>query len=210
LFCNKCGLALEKPQETKEKNNENPKEIKKSNAPKSVLKSVGKILILLFILTIVFGLVGMIFGTNTSNSPATSNNNNAPIYTQNPSEIVLTLSDLPEGWHGSGSPAVEGDSAKSSFVLPGLSVQSINCNVTKYPTIPDAASQYQVMLNEVSSTTNVGHPSIGDEAYGEHIETQMSYVDSTVFRKGNIIVQVRCLGIDSIDFAKIVDRKIKN
>ena len=147
--------------------------------------------------------------TSTSSDSKVNNANTDQIYTQDPSEMVLKVNDMPEGWSGE-SPVIKDNSAESGFYkVAYVTALKVDCSVTKYPTILDAKSEYQTMYNKESSTTSLGNPSVGDEAYEKKIDVGTG-LDTIVFRKGNVIVQVRCVGVDSIDFAKIVDRKIKN
>lgn len=133
------------------------------------------------------------------------------IYTQDVSDMVLKVNDMPEGWSTNEPPVINNNTAESNFhKLNGMTADTVECAVVKFSSIDDAKSQYQSMYEKSSSTTSVGHPSVGDEAYGDNKQIGMTSLDTTTFRRGNVIVGIRCVGADSIDFAKIVDDKIMN
>lgn|SRR5665647_106813 len=168
-------------------------------------------------LILVSSILLMIFISGCTSTPSDSkvnNTNTDQIYTKDPSEMVLTIYDMPEyipeEWSEE-SHDIKDNSAESGFHRKPLVVNipelKVNCSVTKYPTILDAKSQYQTMYNKKSSTTSLGNPNVGDEAYEEKVDA-VNGLDRIVFRKGNVIAQVECVGTDSIDFAKNVNGKI--
>ena len=210
-YCIKCSTSLEKLQKTNEKNIENPKENIKPKASKSVLKSMGLIFAVLLIMCFALVITGAIYGTHTSNSHATSKDNYAQIYTKSPSDVVLNIKDMPHGWRSPGNTVIKDNTAEARFIfVRSESVDTVDCIVSKYSTINEAESKYQSVYNELSITTSLGHPNVGDEAYENSQQAGMPKLDNLVFRKGNFIVKISSVGVESIDFAKIVAGKIKN
>lgn len=133
-------------------------------------------------------------------------------HTQNPSDIVLTTSDMPFGWEKDAGDNIEGvkadggEKASSSFWrLRAV----ITCEVTKYPSIEDAKSEYQRMYNAALSTESVQHNDIGQESYSTRDVAEE--LDTTVFREGNFIVEVQGLAnYESSHFARIIEGKLNH
>jgi hypothetical protein len=150
---------------------------------------------------------------DSANAGAKETPNTDVVYTQSPSELVLNTTDLPEGWTvdstnlNAHDGAVGGESANSNFIkVVGSSALVLSCQVNKYSSVIDAKSEYQTMYNSAIKSTSVGHPIFGQEAYSK-IDPS-GQIESTIFRKGNIIAEVTCMGAHTFDYAIIMDGKI--
>lgn len=211
-FCSKCGFSLETSQESKGKIGKKRVKLdterdKKPKKKRSLWTSIA----ILILLVVVHG------AASQGSHPASTSNSNI-IYTQNPSDVVLKISDMPQGWRTTSNsngnpvlPLIGNDHAESNFnMIDGMSVDVVYCSVTKYPSIKDAESQYQTMYNTASSTASLGHPNVGDEACESNTQIGFQNLDNILFRKGNFIVRFKCVGTNAIDFANTVNGKITN
>lgn len=206
-YCNKCGLSLEKPipqesrkksvDENKEKkeNLENDKQKSKENKSWFNKKSFFVVLIILYII------VHTVIPDNPVNTDI--------IYTQNTSEMILTLDDMPDGWRNTGeNPIIEGENASSRFYKMGFILpHSVKCDVKKYRTINAAKSSYQeIYNNDHDKTTDCNNVNIGQDSYWS--EDAIGVTEKVIFRKGNIIVRVGTVGENAKNYAKKIDKKI--
>jgi hypothetical protein len=160
-------------------------------------------------ITLVFIL--LIFATiGASAEVAVEKANTDRIYTLSTEQMVLSNNDMSDDWYG--SVTTEGSSSKSSFTsTSGLLPQTITCTVTKYSTTSEASSYYQTIYQQYKDEhidAKYDSFSLGQEAFSA--EHNSGYQDTTVFRKGNVVVIVeQDLGHSTQKYAKKVYNKIK-
>ena len=129
--------------------------------------------------------------------------------TKSPSEIALLITDMPDGWRGSG----KGNETRYSSSFDKESYGSLNiieCEVAKYSTIDEAKQNFNDLKMEYDDfkLSSVG---IGDESFG----WEYGIESNVIFRKANIIVDswyAKEFGTshirDAKKYAKIVEKKI--
>jgi len=134
-----------------------------------------------------------------------------PLITKAPSEMALTINDLPgTGWAVSSKDGNETWYA-SSFDKKGYGGwMFIDCYVRKYPTI-EAAKQAYSESKEKCSNYKLESVHLGDESFGY----QYAEESEVVFRKANIVVTIEyyreygsVLLSNTKNFAEIVEKKI--
>ncbi|MEA2076278.1 MAG: zinc-ribbon domain-containing protein [Euryarchaeota archaeon] len=134
-----------------------------------------------------------------------------PLITKTPSEIVLTIDDLPgTGWAVSSERGNE-TQYESSFDKKGYGGwMFIDCYVRKYPTI-EAAKQAYSESKEEHSDYKLDSMHLGDESFGY----QYAEESEVVFREKNIVVTIEYfreygspLLSNTKNFAEIVEKKI--
>ena len=131
------------------------------------------------------------------------------LITKAPSEMVLTIDDLPTGWAVSSSGGNE-TQYKSSFDKKGYGGwMFIDCYVRRYSTI-ETAEQAFSESKEKCSDYKLESMHLGDESFGY----QYAEESEVVFRKGNVVVTIeyyREYGSPSLsdtkNFAEIVEKK---
>lgn len=130
------------------------------------------------------------------------------LITKAPSDIGLTINDLPTGWMGRG----EGNETyySSSFDQEKIGFHTIECEVTKYSTADEAKQAFSKLKQEYSDfkLSSVG---LGDESFGWEFGPE----SVVVFRKANVVVgfwYYREYGNSHIrdikKYAEIVEKKI--
>ena len=130
------------------------------------------------------------------------------LITKAPSDIGLTINDLPTGWIGHG----EGNETyySSSYDQEKIGIHVIECEVTKYSTVDEAKQAFSKLKQEYGDfkLSSVG---LGDESFGWEYGTE----SNVIFRKANIIVDswyYREFGGSHVSdvkkFAEIVEKRI--
>lgn len=130
------------------------------------------------------------------------------LITKAPSDIGLTINDLPTGWMGRG----EGNETyySSSFDQEKIGFHTIECEVTKYSTVDEAKQAFSKLKQEYSDfkLSSVG---LGDDSFGWEFGPE----SVVVFRKANVVVDFwyyREYGNSHIrdikKYAEIVEKKI--
>jgi hypothetical protein len=199
-FCYKCGAKIKK-EPPKESVSLSQKSTKNDNSV------MNKIIRIFAFGVIVVMAISLMFG------PADNTAKNTDlIYTQDVAEMVLTVDDVPSKWHKKGTNGIiDGETTSSEFAYLGGSLPAgLTCYVSKYPSINEAKYVYQKSY-EAFKTENAypdfKNVNIGQESFSA--EYARGYRLITVFRKGNVVVEVySLLGPDTEKYAKIIDKKI--
>lgn len=213
IFCKSCGEPIKKEAEicphcgvlnealkSKNKSVDNKNWFKKSK--------IAQVVTLFFIVVFI---IGFIDGYTNSTSNFLSGNTDL-IYTQNTADMVLTIEDMPSKWHDRGTnPTLYGKNASSSFInTRGLLPTTFGCKVSKYDSIEESKTVYQKIYADFKTETPMAdfmRVDIGQSSYCAEYGGGLK--EETVFRKGNIVVEITSsLGTSTIKYAKIVHNKI--
>jgi len=208
-FCSKCGTPLvpSNIENSKASTSNDVSSEKNSNDKKNWFgrrNKLTQIIIIFFALSFVYDCISSPFDHSSQNTDL--------IYTQSTAEMVLTIEDMPSKWHDSGTnPVLHGQNSSSSFInIRGLLPTTLECKVSKYNSIEESKSAYQKIYEDFKSehsyadfkSVDIGQASFSAEYGGGLLE-------KTVFRKGNIVVDVwSSLGTDTIGYAKKIYKRI--
>lgn len=131
------------------------------------------------------------------------------LITKSPSEIALTIDDLPAGWMKSGENGND-THYNSYFQREKYGLDIIYCYVTKYPTIDDAKEAFFEARQE-NSDYKLVPVGLGDESFG----WEYGEWSNVVFRKANVVISIEYYDEygrpdidDAKEYAKLVEEKI--
>jgi len=139
-----------------------------------------------------------------------------PLIRKTPSEILLTIDDMPEGWRRYQEPIVIATSSLFEEKYVEFSREMVGtdylwCEVFNYHNISDAERAFESSKKDMAEKLKIKSVGLGDESYG----WKYGHQSNVYFRKANIIVDIvfDCeYGKPDIEhakkFAEIVEKKI--
>lgn len=150
-----------------------------------------------------------------SPTPTLSQTPSEPLITKAPSEIALSINDMPEGWMRYEKPFnVTSKTYERFFVTFSrelFGIDYLDCEVTKYCNVSDAKMAFESNRESYAEKIKTKSVGLGDESYGWNY----GHESCVCFRKANIIADLYFesqYGKPDIEhakkFADIVEKKI--
>jgi hypothetical protein len=107
-----------------------------------------------------------------------------PLITKTPSEIALTINDLPEGWLRREKDSYKDEHYLVTFSREMFGTDYLDCEVTKYRNISDAKIAFKSEKEYYAGKIKIRSLDSGDEGF----EWNYHHECGALFRKANIIV----------------------